>query len=461
MTDPVETKVDEIKVDEKSVDENKVGENLENLVSLILHSEVAEEYQDSVKSLTIFQQVQLIESLPAEERLSVWHCIDPASWWALIGYLQEESSRNLVRSLPQEDRVELQKLAVSNDVLALADILPKSMLDAIVLDQDEKAALEFQQALTYSDEQVGRFARRNILRVRKGISIASVIDRLKRKDFISAVFMVDSDRTLLGYIPIASIFNNNENDLVDTLARPIQSVEHDAYISDIMTTCQFEESMDYLPVVENGKLQAAISISVILQEVRLSYTNNTVGEAPAPDEDLFGSISVAMRGRGLWLCINLATAFLASWVIGFFEGTIQQVVALAVLMPVVASMGGIAGSQTLAVTVRGLALKHVTGANIRLLYRKEMKIAMLNGLLIGALIALVVSYWFDSMSLGLIILCAIVVNSFAAAATGTYIPFILEKMNIDPAVASAVVLTTVTDVIGFAIFLGLGTIIFL
>lgn len=443
------------------IDETKPSENIENLVSLILHSHEPDEYLDNIKGLTIFQQVQLIESLPAEKRLSVWYCIEETNWWSLIGYLQVETSRNLVRSLPNEERVKLQKVAVSTDVLALADILPKSMLDAIVLDQDEKAGLEFQQALTYSDEQVGRFARRNILRVRKGISIASVIDRLKRKDYISAVFMVDSDRSLLGYIPIAALFNNDENELVDTVSRPIQSVEHDAYISDIMGTCQFEESMDYLPVVENGKLQAAISISVILHEMRLSFSNSAVSEAPAPDEDLFGPVSVAMRGRGLWLCINLATAFLASWVIGFFEGTIQQVVALAVLMPVVASMGGIAGSQTLAVTVRGLALKHVTGANIRLLYRKEMKIAMLNGLLIGALIALVVSFWFDSMSLGLIILCAIVVNSFAAAATGTYIPFILEKMNIDPAVASAVVLTTVTDVIGFAIFLGLGTIIFL
>jgi magnesium transporter len=444
-----------------NIDEMKPIENIESLVWLVLHSHEPEAYYEKVNGLTIFQQVQLIESLPAEKRLSVWHCIAEVDWWSLIGYLQIETSRNLVRSLPREDRIKLQKVAISADVLALADILPKSMLDAIVLDQDEKAALEFQQALTYSDDQVGRFARRNILRVRKGISIASVIDRLKRKDFISAVFMVDSDRTLLGYIPIAALFNNDENDIVDTLARQIQSVDHDARLSEVMSTCQFEESMDYLPVVHNGKLEAAISLSVILQEARLSLSHNTVSEAPTPDEDLFGPVSVAMRGRGLWLCINLATAFLASWVIGFFEGAIQQVVALAILMPVVASMGGIAGSQTLAVTVRGLALKHVTSANIKLLYRKEMKIAMLNGALIGAIIALVVAYWFDSIQLGLIILCAIVVNSFAAAASGTYIPFILEKMKVDPAVASAVVLTTVTDVIGFTIFLGLGTIIFL
>jgi magnesium transporter len=435
--------------------------NMEQLVAQILLNKQPEEYFDTVKQLTIFQQVQLIESLPADNRLNIWHCIDSLNWWSVIGYLQAETSKSVIRSLPLEERIKLQKVAVASDVLALAEKLPKSMIDAIMLDQDEKSALEFQQALTYSDDQVGRFAHRNILRVRKGISIASVIDRLKRKDFISAVFMVDSERTLLGYIPIAALFNNDENDLVDQVARPVQSVEHDSRVSVVATTCQFEEGMDYLPVVDHGKLTAAISISKILHEVQTTLTNNPISEAPAPDEDLFGPVNVAMRGRGIWLCINLATAFLASWVIGFFEGAIQQVVALAILMPVVASMGGIAGSQTLAVTVRGLALKHITNANIKLLYRKEMKIAMLNGLLIGALIGLVVTYWFDSVQLGLIILCAIVVNSFAAAASGTYIPFILEKMKVDPAIASAVVLTTVTDVIGFTIFLGLGTIIFL
>lgn len=444
-----------------TVEEVLSDEKMEELVSKVLLSDSSDAYFEEVKGLTIFQQVQLIESLPAGQRLNVWSCIDAENWWSLIGYLQLETSRNLLHSFSRQERTQLQKNAVYAEVLSLADVLPKSMLDAIMLDQDERVSLEFQQALSYSDEQVGRFAHRNILRVRKGISIASVIDRLKRKDFISAVFMVDSERTLLGYIPIAALFNNDETELVDAVARPIQSVEHDAHLGDIVTTCQFEEGMDYLPVVEDGKLTAAISVSVILHEMQEEFASNSVSEAPVPDEDLFGPVSAAMRGRGLWLCINLATAFLASWVIGFFEVALQQVVALAILMPVVASMGGIAGSQTLAVTVRGLALKHVTSANIKLLYRKEMKIALLNGVLIGALIALVVAFWFDSVELGLIILCAIIMNSFAAAASGTYIPFILEKMNIDPAVASAVVLTTITDVMGFAIFLGLGALIFL
>ena len=427
-----------------AVDEVLSGIEMEELVSKILLSANSEGYFEEVKNLTIFQQVQLIESLPAEQRLSIWFCIESTNWWSLLGYLQLETGRNLVNLLPAEEKVKLQKVAVYSEVLSLADILPKSMLDAIMLDQDEKVTLEFQQALTYSDDQVGRFAHRNILRVRKGISIGSVIDR-----------------ALLGYVPIAALFNNHDHDLIETVARPIQGVDDTDYLSDVATHCQFEEGMDYLPVIEDGKLTAAISISVILHEVQEEFASNSVSEAPVPDEDLFGPVSVAMRGRGLWLCINLGTAFLASWVIGFFEIALQQVVALAILMPVVASMGGIAGSQTLAVTVRGLALKHITSANIKLLYRKEMKIAILNGVLIGALVAMVVAYWFNSFQLGIIILCAIVINSFAAAASGTYIPFILEKMNVDPAIASAVVLTTVTDVIGFAIFLGLGTLILL
>jgi magnesium transporter len=444
-----------------TVDEVLSDDEMEELVSKVLLSKNSDEFFEEVKNLTIFQQVQLIESLPAELRLSVWSCVETENWWSLIGYLQLETSRNLLKSLSREEQVKLQKVAEYAEVLSLADILPKPMLDAIMLDQDERVALEFQQALSYSDEQVGRFAHRNILRVREGISIASVIDRLKRKDFISAVFMVDSERTLLGYVPIAALFNNDGSDLIDTVARPIQGVDHDAYLSDVATACQFEEGMDYLPVIEEGRLTAAISISLILHEIQEEFASNSVNGAPVPDEDLFGPVRTAMRGRGLWLCINLGTAFLASWVIGFFEIALQQVVALAILMPVVASMGGIAGSQTLAVTVRGLALKHITSANIRLLYRKEMKIAILNGVLIGALVALVVAYWFNSIQLGIIILCAIVINSFAAAASGTYIPFVLEKLNVDPAVASAVILTTVTDVIGFAIFLGLGTIILL
>ena len=187
-----------------------------------------------------------------------------------------------------------------------------------------------------------------------------------------------------------------------------------------------------------------------LQEVTATASIN---EAPTGEEDLFTPVAQAARLRALWLAINLLTAFLASWVIGLFEATLQQVVALAILMPVVASMGGIAGSQTLAVSLRGITLNHLNEANIRLVLKKESRIALINGLVLGICIAAVVSVWFESVLLGGVILSAVAVNSLAAAVSGTVIPFVLKKMNIDPAISAAVVLTTVTDVVGFFVFL--------
>lgn len=177
------------------------------------------------------------------------------------------------------------------------------------------------------------------------------------------------------------------------------------------------------------------------------------------EEDLFTPLTVATRLRALWLVINLLTAFVASAIIGIFDNVVEQVVALAILMPVVASMGGIAGSQTLAVAIRGgIALNHLHQSNLKLLVNKELKIATINGLIMGLVIAGVVYMVFDSWPLALIICCAIFLNSLAAAASGTLIPFTLKKFNIDPAVAGSVVLTTVTDVVGFFAFLGLGAI---
>jgi len=182
-----------------------------------------------------------------------------------------------------------------------------------------------------------------------------------------------------------------------------------------------------------------------------------ISEAPSNEEDLFTPVRTAAKMRAIWLTTNLATAFLASWVIGLFEGALQQLVALAILMPVVASMGGIAGSQTLAVALRGIALNHLQQSNLKLLLNKEIKIAAWNGLLLGIVIAGVVSYWFSSIPLGLVIFVAIVLNSLAAAASATLIPFLLKKMKIDPAVAGSVILTTVTDIVGFVAFLGLAS----
>jgi len=175
------------------------------------------------------------------------------------------------------------------------------------------------------------------------------------------------------------------------------------------------------------------------------------------DEDLFSPVAKSAKNRALWLGLNLITALLASWFIGLFEATLQQVVALAVLMPVVASMGGIAGSQTLTLIIRGLALKQVSPANIKILLTKEFKVGGVNGIIWAFVVGIVAFFWFANPMLGVVIGLAILLNIIAAAVAGVFIPVLLDKLKIDPALSGSVILTTVTDIVGFVVFLGLGT----
>jgi len=218
-----------------------------------------------------------------------------------------------------------------------------------------------------------------------------------------------------------------------------------------------------LAVVDSdGKLLGRLSIGEALENVRRSLESQFMHTAGLDEEeDLFAPIMISAKRRALWLGINLLTAFLAAWTIGLFEATLQQVVALAVLMPIVASMGGIAGSQTLTLMIRGLALEQITEQTYMALLRKEMGVAALNGVLWSIVIAVITYFWFGDWLIGGIIGAAIVINIVIAAVSGVYIPRWLDKLNIDPALSGSVILTTVTDVVGFFAFLGLGSLFLL
>jgi len=435
-----------------------VNDQVEQFLTFLIHFGLNKEREQTFAEFIAADKAQVLESVPVEYRIPLWQKIPADELWDVLSCLQTNTAQNIIRSLDENARLEIQNRADASKLAANAQLLPKSMLDNIILELDQNDNL--QSALSYADDQVGRYLHRNFLRVRVGISVASVIRRLIKKDSVTAVFLVNDERELMGYIPIIALFNNPEDTLVEALARPVQGVTSDQNIYEAARVLHFEEDMTYVPVLSNGKVTGALSVPMLLNMVQTRLAQVPT-DKPGADEDLFSPPMKAVIPRGFWLCINLMTAFLASWVIGIFEAVLQQVVALAILMPVVASMGGIAGSQTLAVTVRGLGLGHLHSMNIRLLFSKEMKVAVVNGLLIGLLIAAVVSWWFGSFWLGSIIWLAVVVNSLAAAASGTYIPFILQKLDIDPAVASAVILTTVTDVIGFFIFLGAASLVFL
>jgi magnesium transporter len=214
-------------------------------------------------------------------------------------------------------------------------------------------------------------------------------------------------------------------------------------------------------VSEDGRLLGRITIDDVVDVIREESDHSLMSMAGLDeDEDTFAPILKTTRRRAVWLGINLLTAFTASGVIGLFEATIEKVVALAVLMPIVASMGGIAGSQTLTLVIRGMAVGQISGANVGWLLNREFVSGALNGLLWAVVVASAASFWFDDMMIGAIIAAALVINLIAAALVGTVLPLFLKSRNIDPALAGSVILTTVTDVVGFMSFLGLATLVY-
>jgi magnesium transporter len=218
----------------------------------------------------------------------------------------------------------------------------------------------------------------------------------------------------------------------------------------------------HLPVVDDsGRLLGIFSFLQALEVSQHLFEEQLMHRGNVSDEDLFAPVMISSRKRAVWLGLNLITAFMAAAVISLFEATIAQVVALAVLMPIVASMGGIAGSQTLTLTIRGLAIGQLSDANTRALGKKEVLVSLINGLLWALVVGSICGYWFDNWLLAGIIAFAIIINMLVAALSGIIIPLLLSKAGIDPALAGAVILTTVTDVVGFFVFLGLATFILL
>jgi len=223
------------------------------------------------------------------------------------------------------------------------------------------------------------------------------------------------------------------------------------------------EQRDWItaPVIdEQGILVGRITVDDVVDVIRAEADHNLMGRAGLDeDDDMFAPVLATTRNRALWLGVNLATAFLAAYVIGLFEATLEKMVALAVLMPVVASMGGIAGSQTLTIVIRGMAVGQITHTNTPFLLRKELVVSLLNGVIWALVVAVIAILWFGSLKLGLIIGAALIINLFCAALAGVLIPFLLQRLSIDPALASSVTLTTITDVVGFGTLLGLATVL--
>ncbi len=441
-----------------------MAEELSDLIDTVVDASKAEE-EVSLSRLFSNQNTDeialVLESLPREQRHEAWQYVPADERLAVLVAMRADPREGILDLLSQDELDALFVDIAAEDLIELSESLPTRMIDRALRAMDEKQRGFFENAQAYADELIGHWVDHGLLILPLNAKVRDGMRLLRREmpAYTDSIYLVNrtgqlSERVAINrlltapdHLPLVDVaddellFLNANEDAVDA-AKRVQSV-----------------GMTALPVIDDDlKLLGRVNIGeacLIVNE--WSERQLMVSAGLNEDEDLFSPVRRSAQNRAVWLGINLITAFLASWFIGLFEATLQQVVALAVLMPIVASMGGIAGSQTLTLMIRGLALGQVTGANLWALLKKELSVGGLNGLIWAVVIGIAASFWFQQLGIGIVIALAILVNIIAAALSGVLIPMALEKLKLDPALSGSVILTTVTDIVGFVAFLGLGT----
>lgn len=407
----------------------------------------------------------LLESIPLEPRLISWQQIPNAKKLDVLVEMRGDPRTTVIDSTPLEEWENIFQNVDAEQLLEISDTLPNKLLDIALAAMGKQQRQFFKDASQYKDEQIGHWLNHDLLVLPLNAKVRDGLRLLRREipESTESIFLLNRAGQFSTAVKLSSLFGAPEHlPLVEISEEYITVLK--AEQDSIQAAREVQNSgFISLPVVdESNKLLGRVDIITACELVNEDYERQVMSSAGMDeDEDLFSSVPTSARKRAIWLGINLMTAFLASWFIGLFEATLQEVVALAVLMPVVASMGGIAGSQTLTLIVRGLALGQVTKSNRKALLDKELKVGILNGFIWAFVVAFIAYLWFDSSLLGMVIGIAILLNIVAAAITGVLLPVILTRLKIDPALSGSVILTTVTDIVGFVAFLGLGSLFLL
>ncbi len=441
-------------------------EQLRQDVSVALETEDITALVKILDGINIAQTSNLLDSLPSQQRDLIWPQIDPACLGAVLLETGDKVRDNKLKELSSTEIAKI--IDTLPDVDDQADIILSLSTDKLVeilhtLDAQKREKLE--SVLSYSDDTAGGLMNIDQITIRADVSLDVVLRYLRIRgemsDHTDQLFVTDRHDHYLGALYLRDLLTNDPDVLVKDIMRTDVSAMH-AHISDAEVAREFENyDLISAPIVdEEHKLIGRITIDDVVDVIRDEGEHSIMSMAGlADEEDLFSPALTSAKRRGVWLGINLLTAFLAAGVIGFFEDILEQVVALAILITIVPSMGGIAGSQTLTLAIRGLALGQLGSSNYKSLIKKEISIGILNGLVWALVVASFSIIWFENFNIGAIIGFALIVNLIAGAFAGAVIPVLLRQLGIDPAIAGGVILTTFTDVIGIIAFLGLATLV--
>ena len=436
-------------------------------LSQAIESGSLNEIQQMIKALPTAGVAHLLESSPPKTRSVLWRLIDKDAEGKIIQYLNEDMQHEILKDLNPEQVVALTEGLQTDDLADILQQLPLQVAGQVLQAMDQQDRQRVESILSYDEDTAGGLMNTDTITVRPRHTVELVLRYLRRHDSIPEmtdnIHVVNRDDEFLGILPLRDILVADPNTAIrDLMAKNIEAIPVDM---EAELVAQLFEQHDWVsaPVVDKeGKLLGRITIDDIVDVIRDSTDHSLMSMAGLDEEDdTFAPVVKTARRRALWLGVNLMTAVLASLVIYMFQDTLDQVVYLAVLMPIVANMGGVAGTQTLTLVIRSMALGHISPSNIRWLLTRELGVAALNGLLWAFVISVITFAWYQDLLLSAIIAAAMMINLVTAALVGAYLPLFFKRINIDPALAGSVALTTVTDSVGFFAFLGLAQVFYL
>ena len=409
----------------------------------------------------------LLESLPQKERALVWHLAAPEEDGEVLLEVSDAVRETLIETMDQQELLAAVDDLDADELAELAADLPHEVVYEALKTRDEEERAQVAAAMSFEDGQVGAIMDFELVSIRADVACEVVLRYLRRfeslPDHTDKIFVVDDNDVLKGVLPVRKLLVADPEERVENVMatdvvrfRPEDDVEEAALAFeryDLVTA----------PVVDaNKKLIGRITIDEMVDVIREESEADMLNMAGLQEEeDLFAPIWDSVKNRWMWLAINLCTAFIASRVIGAFEGSIAKIVALAALMPIVAGIGGNSGNQTITMIVRAMAMGQLSGSQARRLLKKEVGVALVNGLIWGSAMGLISWLLYDSPGIGLVMVAAMTLNLLLAATVGVLIPVAMEKAGRDPALGSSVLITAGTDSGGFLIFLGLATIFLL
>ena len=424
--------------------------------------------QQTLTSLHPSEIARLLESLTPGKRKIIWQLVDQDDEGDVLKELVEDVRQNLIGEMDATELIAATQDMELDDLADLLVDLPETVTEQVITALDRQDQIRLESVMSYDEDTAGGLTNPRIISVRRGITIEVLMRYLKRlnklPEHTNYIYIVNRNDEYLGALKLVDLFLEDKNKPIETIMdESVKAMLADVDVKQVAMDFQNLDLISMPVIDEKNRLLGQITVDDVVDVIQDQVNSEIFNMAGLDDEDdIFAPVILSTKRRAVWLGMNLITAFVVAGAIGLFQEILQQIVILAVLMPIVASMGGVAGNQTLILVIRGIAMGKIQRSNARKLLIKESSVALLNGFTWSIVVSVLAVVLFQTTwEIGLIVGAAMLLNIFASAIAGVAIPFLLKKMGIDPALAGGVLMITLTDVLGFVTFLGLATLFLL